>query len=181
MDKDTVYMCVFFCVCMYIYIHYLSMRCCAVLSCAVMANSLWTHGLQPARLSLSMGFSRQEYCSGLPCPPLQGIFLTQGLNPGLPHCRRILYRRSHYGSPRTLEWVAYPFSRGSSRPRNQTGVSCIAGGFFTSWATREALYIWYVYIKEQNFAIYSNMNGLGGRYAKWYKSDRERQILYGIT
>ena len=37
-----------------------------------------------------------------------------------------------------LEWVAYPFSRGSSLPRNWTGVSCIAGGFFTSWATREA-------------------------------------------
>ena len=32
---------------------------------------------------------------------------------------------------RILEWVAFPFSRGSSRPRNRTGVSCIAGGFFT--------------------------------------------------
>ena len=31
---------------------------------------------------------------------------------------------------RILEWVAYPFSRGSSQPRNQTWVSCIAGGFF---------------------------------------------------
>ena len=39
---------------------------------------------------------------------------------------------------RILEWVAYPFSSGSSRPRNWTGVSCIAGGFFTSWAIREA-------------------------------------------
>jgi len=39
---------------------------------------------------------------------------------------------------RILEWVAYPFSRGSSQPRNWTGVSCIAGGFFTSWAIREA-------------------------------------------
>ena len=70
---------------------------------------------------------------------LQGIFPTQGLNPGLPHCRRILYQLSHKGSPRTLEWVAYPFSSGSSRPRNQTGVSCIAGGFFTNWAIREVL------------------------------------------
>ena len=41
-----------------------------------------------------------------------------------------------------LEWVAIPFSRGSSQPRNQTEVSCIAGGFFTSWATREALKVW---------------------------------------
>jgi len=63
---------------------------------------------------------------------LKGIFPTQGSNPGLPHCRWILYRLSHWGSPRILEWVAYPFSRGSSRPRNQTGVSLIAGRFFTS-------------------------------------------------
>ena len=38
---------------------------------------------------------------------------------------------------RILEWVAFPFSRGSSRPRSRTGVSCIAGGFFTSWTTWE--------------------------------------------
>ena len=44
-----------------------------------------------------------------------------------------------------LEWVAVPFSRGSSQPRDLTQVSSIAGGFFTSWATREALqgqYLW---------------------------------------
>ena len=39
---------------------------------------------------------------------------------------------------RILEWVAIPFSRVSSQPRDQTQVSHIAGGFFTSWATREA-------------------------------------------
>ena len=71
-------------------------------------------------------------------PLLQGIFPTQGSNPGLPHCRQILYQLSHKGSPRILERVAYPFSSGSSRPRNRTGVSCIAGGFFTNWAMREA-------------------------------------------
>ena len=69
---------------------------------------------------------------------LQGIFPTQGLNPGLPHCRRILYQLSHKGSPRTQEWVDYPFSKASSRPRNRNGVSCIAGAFFTNWAIREA-------------------------------------------
>ena len=69
---------------------------------------------------------------------LQGIFLTQWLNPGLPYCRQILYQLSQKGSPRILEWVAYPFSRGSSQPRNQTRVSSIAGGFFTNWAIREA-------------------------------------------
>ena len=40
---------------------------------------------------------------------LQRIFPTQGLNPGLPHCRWILYQLSHWGGPRILEWVAYPF------------------------------------------------------------------------
>ena len=38
-----------------------------------------------------------------------------------------------------LEWVAIPLSRGSSRPRDQTRVSCTTGRFFTIWATREAL------------------------------------------
>ena len=69
---------------------------------------------------------------------LQGIFPTQELNPGLLHCRRILYRLSHKGSPRILEWEAYPFSSESSQPRNWTRVSCVAGGFFTNWAIREA-------------------------------------------
>ena len=45
---------------------------------------------------------------------LQGIFPTQGSKLGLPHCRLILYYLSHKGSPRILEWVAYPFSNGSS-------------------------------------------------------------------
>ena len=70
---------------------------------------------------------------------LQGIFPTQGSNPGLLHCWQILYYLSHQGRPWILEWVAYPFSRGSSQPRNWTRVSCTVGGFFTSWATREIL------------------------------------------
>ena len=38
---------------------------------------------------------------------------------------------------RILKWVAFPFSRGSSQPRDQTQVSHTAGRFLTSWATRE--------------------------------------------
>ena len=82
----------------------------------------------------SPGKNTGEGCHTL----LQGIFPTQGLNPGLPYCRWILYHLSHQESPRILEWVAYPFSRATSWPRNWTGVSCTAGRFFTSWATREA-------------------------------------------
>ena len=39
---------------------------------------------------------------------------------------------------RILEWVAIPFSKGSSQPKDQTWVSCITGRFFTIWAAREA-------------------------------------------
>ena len=39
---------------------------------------------------------------------------------------------------RILEWVAFPFSRGSAQPSDRTQVSPIAGGFFTNWANREA-------------------------------------------
>ena len=69
----------------------------------------------------------------------QGIFPTQGSNPGLLHCRQIFYQLNHQRSPRILEWVTYHLSSRSSWSRNQTRVSCIAGGFFTNWDTREAL------------------------------------------
>ena len=67
---------------------------------------------------------------------LQEVFPIQGLNPVLSHWRGILYHLSHQRSPRVLEWVTYPLSRGSSNP----GIACIAGGFFTNWAIREALW-----------------------------------------
>ena len=70
----------------------------------------------------------------------QEIFPSQVLSPGLPDCRQILYQLSHQGSPRILKWVAYPFSSKSSWPRNWTGVSCLAGGFFPSGTTREGIY-----------------------------------------
>ena len=96
------------------------------------SDSLWPH-----RLYSPWNFPGQNIGVGS-LSLLQGIFPTQGSNPGLPHCRQILYQLSHQGSPRILEWVAYPFSSGSSRPRNWTRVSCIAGRFFINWATREA-------------------------------------------
>ena len=74
----------------------------------------------------AMEFSRPEYWSGS-CSLLHGIFPTQGSNPGLPHCMWILSQLRHQGSPRILKWVTYPFSSGSSQPRNQTRVLCTAG------------------------------------------------------
>ena len=55
----------------------------AVLSCSAMPDSLWPHGLQPARLLCPWGFSRQEYWSGLPCSP-SGDLLTPGTEPWSP-------------------------------------------------------------------------------------------------
>ena len=100
-------------------------------SCSVVSNSLQPHGLY------SHWNSPGQDTGVGSLSLLQGILPTQGSNPGLQHCRRTLYQLSHKVSPRILEWVAYPFSSGSSRPRNRTGVSCIADGSFTNWAIRE--------------------------------------------
>ena len=54
----------------------------------------------------------------------------------------VLYTLHGILQARILEWVAFPFSRGSSQPRDQTQVSHTAGGFFTSWATGEAQVYW---------------------------------------
>ena len=97
-----------------------------------MWNSLQPHGLYTPWTSPGQNIGMGSLSV------LQGIFPTQGSNPGLPHCRQILYQLSHKGSPRILEWVAYPVSSRSSRPRTWIGVSCSAGGFFTNWAIREA-------------------------------------------
>ena len=98
---------------------------------------------------LSMGFSRKNAGVGS-LSLLQGIFPTQGLNPGLLHCRQIPYHLNHQASPRKLGWVAYPFSRGSSQPRDRTRVSCIAGGFFKYFDKKNNANIYYRGTKARN-------------------------------
>ena len=95
----------------------------------------WTEAHQAP---LSMGFSRQESWSQLPCPPPADLY-TLGSNTGLPYCRHILSCLSFQGSLWVLKWVAHPFPRESSWRRNWIRVSCTAGEFFTGWAIREAL------------------------------------------
>ena len=70
---------------------------------------------------------------------LQGNLPDPGIKLGSLHCRWLLYQLSHQGSPRILEWVACSFSRGTSHPRNQTGVSCIAGRFFSYQGSPELI------------------------------------------
>ena len=96
----------------------------------VVSNSLWPHGVY------SPWNSPGQKTGVGNLSLLQGIFPTKGSNTGLPHCRWVLYQLNHKGSPRILEWIVYPFSSRSSSPRNQTGISCIASGFFTNWAIR---------------------------------------------
>ena len=86
--------------------------------------------LQPHRLYSPWNSSGQNTGAGS-FSPLQGIFPTQASNPGLPHCRQIFLPAEPQGSPRILEWVANPFSRGSSQSSDRTWVSHIAGRFFT--------------------------------------------------
>ena len=110
----------------------------------------WTVACQAP---LSMGTLQAEYWSGLPCSP-QGDLLNPGIEPRSPALQQILSHLSHQGSPWILELVAYPFSRRSSLPRNWTGVSCMAEGFFTSWTTREALtYIYIHVLKSKDITV----------------------------
>ena len=69
---------------------------------------------------------------------LQGIFPTQGLNPGLPHCRQTLYPLSHQGSPRILEWVAYSYL-GKEWQWGGEQVSCITSTLVMSLVSCEIL------------------------------------------
>ena len=71
-------------------VYYSCVCVCVCVSCSVMSNSLWLHGLEPARLLCP--WSSPGKNAGVACHSLlQGIFLTQGSNPCLPHCRLILY------------------------------------------------------------------------------------------
>ena len=58
--------------------------------------------------------------------------------PRSPSLQVDFYQLSYQRTSKILEWAACPFSSRSSQPRNWTGISCIAGKFFTNWAIREA-------------------------------------------
>ena len=134
-----------------------------------MSDSLWPNGLYSPWNSLGQNAGVGSLSL------LQGMFPTQGLNPALLHCRWIFYQLSHKGSPRTLEWVAYSFSSGSSRPRNWTGVSCIAGGFFTSWVTSEAPKHADEWVHTVHGILYSSWNSPG-----WNTGVGSHSLLQGI-
>ena len=89
-------------------------------------ETIWTTACQAPP---SMGFSRQEYWSGLPRPP-PGDLPNPGIEPKSLALRAGSLPYELPGKPRTLEWVAISSSTGSSRPMDQTQaswVSCIGG------------------------------------------------------
>ena len=92
---------------------------------------IWVENTQPTSV-----FSRQEYWNRLPCLP-PGDLPNPGIELRSPTLQMDSLLSEPPRKPRILEWVAYPFSRGSSQPQNWTGISCIAREFFTNWAIRE--------------------------------------------
>ena len=89
-------------------------------------------------LSQTIGHIKSLFSQYYLCPIVK-VKVTQ-LCPTL--CDPIYYTVPGILQARILEWVAYPFASRSSWPRNWTGVSCIAGGFVTSWLPGKSFVPW---------------------------------------
>ena len=107
------------------------MLCVVVQLCPTLCNPMDCIACQSP---LSMGFSRQEYWNGLPCPP-PGDLPNLGIKPRSP---TLQVDSLPSEPPGKLINTGVGSLSVSSWLRNWTGVSCIAGEFFTSWTTREA-------------------------------------------
>ena len=154
----------------------------------------WTVASQAA---LFIGFSRQRYWSGLHfSPPIICIY-TSVILTSLLLCVQFItyscdsksclvglcdpmdYTAHEILQARILEWVAIPFSRGSSQPRYWTQVSRMAAGFFTIWATREtSLSSW----KHGLRSSYLGVAGHGvSRALIWAEWPSENVFLFKIS
>ena len=89
-----------------------------------------------------MSIMTPEWTNSLGTWDIESLFFKKSLSRVLSLWPHGLYTIIGILQARILEWVAFPFSRGSSQPRDRTQVSCIVGGFLTSWATREAQEYW---------------------------------------
>ena len=103
-------------------------RLCERERCSVMCKTLQPHALYSTWNSPGQNTG---VGSLQPVPSPRGL-PNPGVEPRSPTMQQVLYQLSHKESPRILDWVAYPFFSRSSQPRYQTGVLCIAGGFFTN-------------------------------------------------
>ena len=108
--------------------------CVCAPSCWVMSESLRPHGLKSTKLLCPWGFSRQEYWSGLPCPP-PGDIHNPGIKPRSPVVQACSLPSEPPGKLKNTGVVNLSLLQGIFQPRNRTGVTHIARGFFTNWAT----------------------------------------------
>ena len=115
-------------------------------SCSVMSNTLQPHGLYPISL-LCPWKNSPDKITGVSCHSfLQGIFLTQGLNPDFLHCRRILYHLSHQSRCKTfrssLKVLSYLFAVNLlSHILPQTTISLWFWFAFWWWPMISAIYV----------------------------------------
>ena len=98
---------------------------------SVMSDSLWPQGLYSPCNSPGQN-------TGVGSHSLPGDLSNPGMESRSPTLQVDSLPAEPPGKPKNTGVGSYPFSSRSSWPRNQTGVSCIAGGFFTNWAMREA-------------------------------------------
>ena len=114
---------------------------------------LWEDEGQPARLLWGRWWLRTVRfglgtwgppCVCVSCSVLSDSLWPHGLKGSSVH--EILQAR-------ILDWVAIPFSRGSSQPKDRTQVSCITGRFFTIWATRDCPPYWWYHFRLPPAAI----------------------------
>ena len=120
---------------------------------------MFGHGILQARIPEWVAFPSSRGSS-------QPSDLPNPVNPGLQHCRWIPYWLSHKGSPRILEWDAYPFSSRSSRARNRTEVSWIAAD---SWQEEYKIHISYPH--HSNCSTHT--------YTQKTKPNAPQMLLYG--
>ena len=113
---------------------HLTYMLCAVVSWSGMSDSLRPHGLYPARLLPVFQARILEWVA----MPTAGHLPNGGNELMSPAVQVNSLPSEPPGKSKNAVVGIYPFSKVTSRTRNWTGVSCIADGFFTSWATRKA-------------------------------------------
>ena len=109
----------------------------AARSCSIVSDSLRPHGPSPARLLYPRGFSKQEYWSGLPCPP-PGDLSNPGIKPRSPALQEDSLPSELPEKPKNTGVGRLSLLQGIFPTQELNWISCIAGGLSTSWATKEA-------------------------------------------
>ena len=137
-------------------------------SCSVMSDSLWPRGLESTRLLCPWNFPGKNTGVGWHFL-LQGIFLTQGSNPGLPHCRQMLYPLSHQGSccalDQRLKILQSLRGRNLSRQVWLSGISLLMGWSGGTQIPRLSQHPGWTLWSEVQHSCFPNRRGLSGNHS----------------